>query len=87
MRAVSSWSPGFAVLRREANEGGFFRPIVFTIPKRLRVFFKFNRRLLGDLSRCAFRSLSCYFEIVAGIVGIRTYARGHRRHPDLWGPD
>jgi hypothetical protein len=38
------------------------RQIVFTIPKRLRVFFKFDRRLLGDLCRCALRSLSCYFE-------------------------
>jgi len=28
----------------------------------LRVFFKFNRRLLGDLCRCALRSLSRYFE-------------------------
>jgi ribosomal protein S27E len=28
MRFVSSGSTGFAVLRREANEGGFFRPIV-----------------------------------------------------------
>ena len=28
MKTVSSRSTGFAVLRREANEGGFFRPIV-----------------------------------------------------------
>jgi len=34
------------------------RQIVFTIPKRLRVFFKFDRRLLGDLCRSALRSLS-----------------------------
>jgi hypothetical protein len=42
------------------------RQIVFTMPKRLRVFFKFNRRLLGDLCRCALRSLSRYFEVVTG---------------------
>ena len=42
------------------------RQIVFTIPKRLRVFFKFDRRLLGDLCRSALRSLSCYFEVVTG---------------------
>jgi len=42
------------------------RQIVFTIPKRLRVFFKFDRRLLGDLCRCALRSLICYFEVVTG---------------------
>ena len=28
------------------------RQVVFTIPKMLRVFFKFKRRLLGDLCRC-----------------------------------
>ena len=44
------------------------RQIVFTIPKRLRVFFKFDRRLLGDLCRSALRSLSCYFEVVTGSV-------------------
>ena len=32
------------------------RQVVFTIPKMLRVFFKFKRRLLGDLCRCALRS-------------------------------
>jgi ribosomal protein S27E len=42
------------------------RQVVFTIPKRLRIFFKFDRRLLGDLCRCALRSLSRYFEIVTG---------------------
>ena len=31
----------------------------------LRVFFKFDRRLLGDLCRCALRSLSRYFEAAA----------------------
>ena len=41
------------------------RQIVFTIPKRLRVFFKFDRRLLGDLCRSALRSLSRYFEAAA----------------------
>ena len=31
------------------------RQVVFTIPKRLRVFFKYKRRLLGDLCRVADR--------------------------------
>jgi hypothetical protein len=42
------------------------RQVVFTIPKMLRLFFKYNRRLLGSLCRCALRSLARYFEIVAG---------------------
>jgi hypothetical protein len=40
------------------------RQVVFTIPKMLRIFFKYNRRLLGELCRCALRSLIRYFEIV-----------------------
>jgi ribosomal protein S27E len=42
------------------------RQVVFTIPKMLRVFFKFRRRLLGDLCRCALRALTRYFEAAAG---------------------
>jgi hypothetical protein len=34
MKTVSSGSTGFAVLRREANEGGFFRPIVEEVIER-----------------------------------------------------
>jgi hypothetical protein len=34
MRPVSSGSTGFAVLRREANERGFFRPIVKEVVER-----------------------------------------------------
>jgi len=33
-RSVSSGSTGFAVLRREANEGGFFRPLVKEVVER-----------------------------------------------------
>ena len=29
----------------------------------LRIFFKYNRRLLGELCRCALRSLTRYFEV------------------------
>jgi len=42
------------------------RQVVYTIPRMLRIFFKYNRRLLGDLCRCAFRSLTRYFEVLAG---------------------
>jgi len=42
------------------------RQIVFTIPKRLRVFFKIDRRLLGSLCRCALRALNLYFEMATG---------------------
>jgi hypothetical protein len=42
------------------------RQVVFTIPKRLRVFFKFDRRLLGDLCRAALRAIERPFEFVTG---------------------
>jgi ribosomal protein S27E len=42
------------------------RQVVFTIPKMLRIFFKYNRRLLGDLCRLALRSLTLYFKAMAG---------------------
>ena len=42
------------------------RQVVFTIPKMLRIFFKYNRRLLGNLCRAALRALNRYFEVAAG---------------------
>jgi len=42
------------------------RQVVFTIPKMLRVFFKFKRKLLGDLCCGAVRSILLYFQAVAG---------------------
>jgi len=66
------------------------RQIVFTIPKRLRVFFKFDRRLLGDLCRSALRSLSRYFEVVTGsaltpggIAAIQTFGDRINLHVHL----
>jgi hypothetical protein len=56
------------------------RQVVFVIPKTLRIFFKFRRRLLGDLCRCAVRSLTVYFEALTGeelvpgiIVAVQTF--------------
>ncbi|TFG92595.1 MAG: transposase [Syntrophobacterales bacterium] len=64
--------------------------VVFTIPKRLRVFFKFNRRLLGDLCRCALRALTRYFEVVTGsaltpgiIAAIQTFGDRINLHMHL----
>ncbi len=42
------------------------RQVVFTIPKMLRIFFKYKRRLLGELSRAAVRALLKYFEAATG---------------------
>ncbi|MHC4588814.1 MAG: hypothetical protein ACYTAQ_05625 [Planctomycetota bacterium] len=33
------------------------RQFVFTVPKRLRIFFRFDRRLLGELPRLAWQTV------------------------------
>ncbi len=39
------------------------RQVVLTIAKRLRVFFRYDRRLLGDLAACAWRAIRLYFKV------------------------
>ena len=39
------------------------RQVVLTIPKRLRIFFRYDRRLLGDLAACAWRAIRLYFKV------------------------
>ena len=49
------------------------RQVVFTIPKRLRPYFRYERALLGDLAGCAWRALRlwvlAYFEDEAAVPG------------------
>ena len=66
------------------------RQVVFVIPKMLRIFFKYNRRLLGLLCRLALRSLTHYFELLAGselmpgaIAAIQTFGDRINFHPHL----
>ena len=66
------------------------RQVVFTIPRMLRLFFKYNRRLLGSLCHSALRSLIRYFEFVAGrevmpglIAAIQTFGDRINPHPHL----
>jgi len=66
------------------------RQVVFSIPRMLRIFFKYNRKLLGELCRCALRSLTCYFETVAQselmpgvIAAIQTFGTKIYFHPHL----
>ena len=33
------------------------RQVVFTVPKRLRIFFRYDSKLLGELASCAWRAL------------------------------
>ena len=66
------------------------RQVVFTIPRMLRTFFKYNRRLLGELCRLALRSLTRYFEVLTGselrpgvIAAIQTFGDRINLHPHL----
>jgi ribosomal protein S27E len=66
------------------------RQVVFTIPKMLRIFFKYNRRLLGELCRLALRCLTRYFEVLAdsaltpGVIAvIQTFGNRINLHPHL----
>jgi len=66
------------------------RQVVFTIPRMLRIFFRYNRRLMGDLCRSALRSLTRYFEVITGselmpgsIAAIQTFGNRINLHPHL----
>ena len=66
------------------------RQVVFTIPRMLRIFLKYNRRLLGSLCHCALRSLARYFEIMAEsdvmpgvIAAVQTFGDRINLHPHL----
>jgi ribosomal protein S27E len=66
------------------------RQVVFTIPEMLRVFFKFKRKLLGDLCRCAVQALLLYFQAMAGtaiepgiVAVIQTFGDRINLHPHL----
>jgi hypothetical protein len=45
------------------------RQWVFSLPKRLRIYFLFNRKLLAKLSRCAWKVLGAYQKQVVPFDG------------------
>jgi len=67
------------------------RQYVFSIPKIVRKFFLYDRKLLGKLSQCAAKSLSQFFRISLGkkfgtpgiVVAIQTFGDYVRWHPHL----
>ena len=66
------------------------RQEVLTIPKTLRIFFKYRRRLLGELSRAAAKTLTVYFEALTGeelvpgiMVAVQTLGDRINFHPHL----
>ena len=58
-RQSEEWAGWFA---DELSESVFHRQMVFTIPKILRAYFHYDRKLLTDLSRAAHRAVSRFGE-------------------------
>ncbi|MBT8362718.1 MAG: hypothetical protein HKP41_05775 [Desulfobacterales bacterium] len=67
------------------------RHYVFSIPKILRKFFLYDRKLLGKLSQCAAKSLTKYFKLILGkqtgipgvVLAIQSFGDYARWHPHL----
>jgi hypothetical protein len=66
------------------------RQVVFVIPKMLRIFFKYKRRLLGDLCRAAVNALLKYLQATTGtelrpgiVASIQTFGRKINFHVHL----
>ena len=59
--------------------------MVFTIPKRFRVFFGYDRKLLGELAGCALRALKLYFDGTFDGADVISGAAGFLQpSPDTW---
>ena len=67
------------------------RQYVFTLPKILRIYFKYDRKLLSKLCHCANRSLNTFFKTVLNtntgkpgtVTAIQTFGDYGRWHPHL----
>ena len=66
------------------------RQVVFTIPKIIRPFFRYNRALLGDLCLSAIRAITLYMkaradrDLMPGVVAvIQTFGNRLNFHPHL----
>lgn len=67
------------------------RQWVFSIPKRLRVYFMTNRRLVSKLSRCAWKVLSAYLKagvryddaMPGGVIAVQTFGDFQNFNPHL----
>jgi len=66
------------------------RQVVFTIPKMLRIFFKYKRRLLGDLCQAAVQALLKYLQVTIGtelrpgvVASVQTFGAKINPHAHL----
>ena len=74
----------------EVIEDAPHRHTVFTIPKRLRVFFKYDRKLNTILFRATWGALSQVLGIdereLAAVFTVQTAGEALNYHPHLHGP-
>jgi len=82
--------PSCHAKRREEILDRPHRQVVFTIPKMLRIFFKYNRSLLSSLCLCGKVALVKYFratarkELKPGIIAvIQSFGSRINFHPHL----
>jgi len=67
------------------------RHVVFSIPKILRRYFLYDRKLLSELSRCGWEALKCFFKTITrdqkavsgAVVAIQTFGDFFGYHPHL----
>jgi len=66
------------------------RQWVFSIPKRLRIYFMYDRKLLAKLSRCAWKVLSAYLKQTTtdsnnpgAVIAVQTFGDFQNFHPHL----
>jgi hypothetical protein len=67
------------------------RQWVFSIPKRLRVYFMYDRKLLSKLSRCSWKVLSKYLKTPSGdkdsvpgiVIAVQTFGDFLNFNPNL----
>ena len=67
------------------------RQFVFTIPKRLRIYFRFNRELLGQLPKIAYELIQEVYQAVLGrddvvpgmVADVQTFGELARWHPHV----
>jgi hypothetical protein len=67
------------------------RQWVFSVPKRLRIYFLFDRKLLAKLSRCAWKVLSTYLKqpvyfddaVPGAAIAVHTFGDFQQFNPHL----
>jgi hypothetical protein len=66
------------------------RQVVFTLPKMLRIFFRYKRRLMGNLCQMAVNALLKYLQVTTGtelragiVASIQTFGQKINLHPNL----